>query len=146
MMVIGGDFTIDQGTPMTELIPPTPTPAELAATVAEADAHHTQARAPATLRAYRADWRAFEAWCTPLQGIRDRAILLVGFAGAFRRSELAGMTLDDIQFTNDGLVITLRHSKTDQEGEGYDKGIPYGSTPATCPVRALRAWLEASGI
>jgi integrase len=70
--------------------------------------------------------------------MRDRAILLVGFAGAFRRSELAGLTLDDIQFTNDGLVITLRHSKTDQEGEGYVKGIPYGSTPATCPVRAAR--------
>src|SRR5437660_339961 len=58
---------------------------------------------------------------TTLQGIRDRAILLVGFAGAFRRSELAGLTLTDVQFTNDGLVITLRHSKTDQEGEGYIK-------------------------
>jgi hypothetical protein len=80
-----------------------------------------------------------------LQGIRDRAILLIGFAGAFRRSELASLTVDDIQFTNDGLVITLRRSKTDQEGEGYIKGIPYGSAPATCPVRALRAWLDASG-
>ena len=48
----------------------------------------------------------------------------------------------DVEFTNDGLVITLSRSKTDQEGEGYIKGSPYGSTPATCPVRALRAWLE----
>jgi integrase len=83
---------------------------------------------------------------TTLQGIRDRAILLVGFAGAFRRSELAGLTLDDVEFTNDGVMITLRQSKTDQEGEAYIKGIPYGSTPATCPVRALRAWLDAGGI
>src|SRR5207244_6781834 len=81
-----------------------------------------------------------------LQGLRDRAILLIGFAGAFRRSELAGLTLADVQFTNDGLVVILRHSKTDQEGEGYLKGIPYGSTLATCPVRALRGWLDASGI
>jgi integrase len=222
---------------MTELITAAAAPlAALDATAAEADAYHAQARAEATLRAYRADWRAFETWCAAhqlpilpaapetvalyitelardhkvstitrhlasiaqahkeqqyesptraavvqnvlkgirrakgtaptqkaaaeiaviramvaalsptLQGIRDRAILLVGFAGAFRRSELASLRLDDIQFTNDGVVVTLRHSKTDQEGEGYVKGIPYGSTPSTCPVRALRAWLDASGI
>jgi integrase len=50
------------------------------------------------------------------------------------------------KFTNDGLVIKLQHSKTDQEGMGETKGIPYGSTPSTCPVRALRAWLDAAGI
>lgn len=79
-------------------------------------------------------------------GIRDRALLLVGFAGAFRRSELVGLDLDDVQFTSDGLVVTLRRSKTDQEGEGRKVGLPYGSTPETCPVRAVRAWIEASGI
>jgi integrase len=222
---------------MSELIlPPTAPLAGLEATVVEADAYHAQARAEATLRAYRTDWRVFEQWCSArqfaplpaapetvalyitemardrkvatitrhlasiaqahkeqghesptraavvqnvlkgirrakgtaptqkaaaeiaiiramvaaldgtLQGIRDRAILLVGFAGAFRRSELASLTLDDIEFTNDGVVVTLRRSKTDQAGEGYVKGIPYGSTPATCPVRALRAWLDASGL
>lgn len=221
---------------MSELIEAPAAPAALAATAAEAEAYHAQARAAATLKAYRTDWRAFEAWCTAhqlpslpaapetvalyitelardrkvatisrrlasiaqahkqqghdsptraavvqnvlkgirrakgtaptqkaaaeiaiiramveqlddsLQGLRDRAILLVGFAGAYRRSELAALTLADVQFTNDGLVITLRKSKTDQEGEGYIKGIPYGSTPATCPVRALRSWLDASGI
>jgi integrase len=47
-----------------------------------------------------------------------------------------------VRDTSDGLVVTLRRSKTDQEGKGAEKGIPYGSTPATCPVRALRAWLE----
>src|SRR5713101_6237524 len=81
-----------------------------------------------------------------LTGLRDRALLLVGFAGAFRRSELVALDVADIQFTDDGLVVTLRRSKTDQEGEGRKVGIPHGSKPQTCPVRALRAWLEAAGI
>jgi site-specific recombinase XerD len=81
-----------------------------------------------------------------LKGTRDRALILIGFAGAFRRSELVALTVADVQFTNDGLIVKLQRSKTDQEGMGATKGIPYGSTPATCPVRALRAWLDAAGI
>ncbi len=81
-----------------------------------------------------------------LLGLRDRALLLVGFAGAFRRSELVGLTRTDVQFTSDGLTIRLRRSKTDQEGAGRVVGIPYGSHRETCPVRSLQAWLEASGI
>lgn len=81
-----------------------------------------------------------------LLGTRDRALLLVGFAGAFRRSELVGLDIADLNFGHDGLTVTLRHSKTDQEGEGRKVGLPYGSTPATCPVRSLLAWIEASGI
>lgn len=81
-----------------------------------------------------------------LLGIRDRALLLVGFAGAFRRSELVSLDVSDVEVKREGLVITLRHSKTDQEGAGRKIGIPYGSNPGTCPVRALQAWLEASGI
>jgi site-specific recombinase XerD len=79
-------------------------------------------------------------------GIRDRALLLIGFAGAFRRSELVSLNVDDIEVKSDGLVITLKHSKTDQEGAGRKVGIPYGSNPHTCPVRAYMAWIEASGI
>ena len=79
-------------------------------------------------------------------GIRDRALLLAGFAGAFRRSELVGLDVEDLSFTDDGLVVTLRRSKTDQEGEGGKVGVPYGSNPETCPVRSMKAWLEASGI
>jgi site-specific recombinase XerD len=73
--------------------------------------------------------------------IRDRALLLVGFAGAFRRSELVGLNLEDLEFNDNGLVVQLLRSKTDPEGQGRKVGIPYGSTPATCPVRALKAWI-----
>jgi site-specific recombinase XerD len=75
---------------------------------------------------------------------RDRALLLLGFAGAFRRSELVSFNVDDVRFVENGLEVTLRRSKTDQEAEGRLIGIPYGSSPATCPFRAMRAWLDRS--
>ncbi|MBC8162374.1 MAG: tyrosine-type recombinase/integrase [Roseiflexaceae bacterium] len=78
--------------------------------------------------------------------LRDKALLLIGFVGAFRRSELVSLDVRDITFTNDGLAINLRQSKTDQEGAGYLKGLPYGSNPDTCPVRTLHAWLDAGHI
>jgi site-specific recombinase XerD len=79
-------------------------------------------------------------------GVRDRALLLIGFAAALRRSELVGLHATDVEETHDGLVVTVRRSKTDQEGAGRKIGVPYGSHPATCPVRAWRAWIEAAGI
>lgn len=81
-----------------------------------------------------------------LLGVRDRALLLIGFTGGFRRSELTGLDRDAVELTREGLVVTLRRSKTDQDGSGRKVGIPYGSNPDTCPVRAFTAWLEASGI
>src|SRR5712692_8996356 len=81
-----------------------------------------------------------------LIGCRDRAVILLGFAGAFRRSEIVGLDAEDCEFGKDGLTVTLRRSKTDQEGEGRKIGIPYGSNPETCPVRVLQAWLEQAGI
>ena len=81
-----------------------------------------------------------------LLGGRDRALLLLGFGGAFPRSELVGLDIADLDFRSDGLVVTLGRSKTDQEGAGRKVGIPFGSTPATCPVRAVRARLDACGI
>ena len=56
------------------------------------------------------------------------------------------LEVTDIQDTDSGMVITIQRSKTDQEGQGRELGVPFGSDPATCPVRGLRAWLEASGI
>jgi site-specific recombinase XerD len=81
-----------------------------------------------------------------LGALRDRALLVLGFAGAFRRSELVALDVADVAETAEGLVVTVRRSKTDQEGQGVRVGLPYGSNPATCPVRALRAWLDAAGI
>jgi integrase len=83
---------------------------------------------------------------TSLLGVRDRALLLVGFAGAFRRSELVSLDVADVSFNSDGLVVTLRRGKTDQEGVGRKVGLPFGSNPLTCPVRALRAWLDVAVI
>jgi integrase len=79
-------------------------------------------------------------------GGRDRALLLLGFAGAFRRSELVALDVADLSFITEGLVVMIRKSKTDQEQAGRKVGIPYGSRPDTCPVRAVKAWLEQSGI
>jgi len=79
-------------------------------------------------------------------GVRDRALILLGFAGAFRRAELVALDVADLDFNRDGLTITLRRSKTDQEGQGRRVGIPYGSNPETCPVRVLQSWLEHAAI
>lgn len=80
-----------------------------------------------------------------LLGKRDAALLLVGFAGAFRRSELVGLNREDVAFSLEGVTVTLRRSKTDQEGEGQKVAIPHGQ-PATCPVRALQAWISAANV
>jgi len=77
---------------------------------------------------------------------RDRAILLVGFATACRRSELVGLEVADVVLSRAGATITLRRSKTDQEGAGRKIGVPWGSSPELCPLKALQAWQDAAGI
>jgi integrase len=72
--------------------------------------------------------------------LRDRALLVVGFAGAFRRGELTRLVWDDVRFVDEGMVVRLRRSKTDPMGHGRDVGIPWGHSLLTCPVRALSAW------
>ncbi|MBO1360256.1 tyrosine-type recombinase/integrase [Acetobacter sacchari] len=200
------------------------------AALEKADSYARSADAPATLRAYRADWEGFAVWCDrygflpvpaeprvvgaylaslaethapaslrrklsaigkmhkfnslpwnpahrdiqqPLRGIlrrhgrpvrqaapltmdllkqlvatcdssargrRDRLLLLLGFAGALRRSELVGLDVNDVARTADGLTVTIRRSKTDAEREGAKVGIPRGRHPQTCPVLAFDAW------
>ncbi|MGA8146776.1 MAG: site-specific integrase [Gallionellaceae bacterium] len=80
-----------------------------------------------------------------IKGVRDRALLLVGFAGAFRRSELVALTVEDLEFPKQGLLVNLTRSKTDQEGQGRKVAIPF-ARGAVCAVHALQAWLEESGI
>jgi site-specific recombinase XerD len=79
-----------------------------------------------------------------LTGLRDRALLLMGFAGAFRRSELVALDVADIVQVESGLLIRIRKSKTDQDGVGASIAIARGDV--ACPVEALRAWLKAAGI
>lgn len=82
-----------------------------------------------------------------LRSARDRALVLVGFGGAFRRSELVALDVGDLSFDPArGVVVRVRRSKTDQVGEGADVAIPFGSQPGVCPVRALEAWRVAAGV
>lgn len=74
-----------------------------------------------------------------LISVRDRALLLVGFAGAMRRSEIVALDVADVSESNEGLIVTIRRSKIDQEGQGRKVGLPYGSNMETCPVRSVKA-------
>ncbi len=78
--------------------------------------------------------------------LRDRVLLLMGFAGSFRRAEISELRVSDLEFFEGrGLVVEIRASKTDSEGEGAVVGIPYGDHELTCPITAVERWLEFSG-
>ena len=76
--------------------------------------------------------------------IRDKAIILVGFSGGFRRSELVNIEYEDIEFVNEGVKIVIKRSKTDQSGEGMTKAIPYFDNKSFCPVISLKNWIDNS--
>lgn len=78
--------------------------------------------------------------------VRDRALVLVAFAAALRRSELVALDAADVAFVAEGMEVAIRRSKTDQDGGGVVLGVPYASDPACCPVRAMRRHLDVSGI
>ena len=80
-----------------------------------------------------------------VKATRDAALLLAGFAGAFRRSELVALNVEDLEFVPQGVLINLKRSKTDQEGQGRRIAIPYGRGHV-CPVRSLREWIAAAGL
>jgi len=82
---------------------------------------------------------------TTLARVRNRALLLLGFAGAFRRSELVAINVGDLAIDRGGLLVTVRRSKTDQQARGRTVPIPRAQGPY-CPVRALQHWLRCSGI
>ena len=121
------------------------------------------------LRAYRRDWadrghrvrkatpllldglRAMIETCEPdtPRGVRDRAVLLLGFNMMGRRSEISGLDRIDIEDADEGITVYIRRSKTDQDAEGASVGVPYGQHEDTCAVRAVRAWmsvLDAHGL
>jgi len=74
--------------------------------------------------------------------IRDKALILIGFSGGFRRSELVNIDYEDIDFVSEGIKIFIKKSKTDQSGEGMIKAIPYFDNQKFCPVIAIKNWIE----
>src|SRR5450631_220589 len=83
---------------------------------------------------------------TDLRGLRDRALLLIGWVAALRRSELVALEVADLSFEPEGVVLTIRRSKTDREGVGATVAVPLGGEEATCPVGALRRWLDTAAV
>ena len=81
-----------------------------------------------------------------LKRIRNKSLLLLGFSGGFRRSELVNIEYDDLEFVEEGLKIFIKRSKTDQVGEGSIKAIPYFSNTAYCPVIKLQEWIKFKSI
>ena len=98
-------------------------------------------KAPATADIVRA---LMDACPASLIGLRDRALFAIGLAGAFRRSELIALRVEDLTAVPEGLHIRIKRSKTDQEGKGQLVAIPHGARIR--PVETLRAWLEAACI
>ena len=81
-----------------------------------------------------------------IKKIRDKTLILIGFGGGFRRSELVSIDYNDVELVPEGVKIVIRRSKTDQFGEGMIKGLPYFSNQNYCPVLHLKKWLELSNI
>ena len=78
--------------------------------------------------------------------LRDKAIILTGFSGGFRRSELVSIDYNDLEFVSEGVKIFIKRSKTDQSGEGMIKALPYFDNKEFCPVTFLKKWLDISKI
>ncbi|MDA9769151.1 site-specific integrase [Candidatus Pelagibacter sp.] len=78
--------------------------------------------------------------------IRDKALVLIGFSGGFRRSELVDIEYEDLEFVSEGVKIFVKRSKTDQSGEGMTKAIPYFDNEKFCPVSSLKSWIEISDL
>ena len=81
-----------------------------------------------------------------IKKFRDKAIILIGFAGGFRRSELVNIDYDDLDFVSEGVKIFIKRSKTDQSGEGMIKAIPYFENISYCPVKKLKDWISLNHI
>jgi integrase len=108
--------------------------------------HHTLGAAPRTKTPATADLiaRMLAACPDTLIGLRDRALIALGFAGAFRRSELLALEMADLSAVSDGLRVIIRRSKTDPEAKGQEIAIPRGTRLR--PVETLQAWLAAAAI
>ncbi len=81
-----------------------------------------------------------------IKKLRDKSIILIGFAGGFRRNEIVSLDYEDLEFVYEGVKITVKRSKTDQYGEGSLKALPYFENNIYCPVTTLKRWLNLSKI
>ena len=81
-----------------------------------------------------------------IRKIRDKALILIGFSGGFRRSELVDIEYEDVEFVEEGVKIFVKRSKTDQSGEGMTKAIPYFDNINFCPVKALNKWVVVADL
>lgn len=124
---------------------PSPTGSELVRAILRGIRHTHGSAQRQVAPAIKEDVLSMVAGLKGIKGIRDRALLLIGFAGAFRRSELVSLTVADIEQAKQGLIAQLRFSKTDQEGRGRKVAIPY-ARGAVCPVLAYQQWLEMAAI
>ena len=103
-----------------------------------------QKQAPAfTLAAFKRIVKSIDAHS--VAGKRDKVILLLGFSGAFRRSEMAALDLEDLRFSEEGLIVDLKKSKTNQLGEHEEKAIFYSPELPLCPIRSLQSWVKVLG-
>ena len=102
---------------------------------------YQEGKAPMVAATVRRVFAAFERDRGPA-AVRDRAIILLGLAGGYRTSELISLLVEDVEFVDEGAVVLLRSSKTDQQATGTYKGIPFGSDPVTCPVSHLAGWIS----
>jgi len=107
---------------------------------------HQKAKKPILINDLKALINAIDKETKDIVRLKNRALILIGFAGGFRRSELVEINFQDIDFVTEGLKIFVKRSKTDQSGEGMTKGIPYFSNQNYCPVISLKKWLEKSNI
>jgi site-specific recombinase XerD len=107
---------------------------------------HQKAKKPILINDLKAIIDVIDKEKNEKKKFKNRALILVGFAGGFRRSELVEIKIGDIDFVPEGVKIFIKRSKTDQSGEGMTKGIPYFSNSKYCPVISLKNWLEKKEI
>ena len=107
---------------------------------------HQKAKKPILINDLKLIINAINEEKKEIKRFKNRSLILIGFSGGFRRSELVSIEYDDLEFVSEGVKIFVKRSKTDQSGEGMIKGIPYFKNKDYCPVIALKKWLEYSKI
>ena len=107
---------------------------------------HQKSKKPILINNLKQIINAIDQDVNSKNNVKNKALLLLGFAGGFRRSELVSLEYDDLEFVQEGMKVFVKRSKTDQSGEGMTKGIPYFKNPNYCPVKSVKKWITESSI